>query len=93
MKEMCDIWGIPVVPKVLEFVVSSDTDIVEMVSAYTDGTSVLDNRHIREGVCLQVRDAGSNRSTFLKNKSRDFYILEDIIKSGNAVDLEELESY
>jgi hypothetical protein len=65
----------------------------ELLEKYTDGPSTIDSSHIREGVCLRIYDLVTGEVTFLKNKSTDFYILEDVMKSDDVVDLEELESY
>jgi hypothetical protein len=64
------------------------------ITKYTDGESTLDSSHIREGVCLRIFDIHAGTVSFIKNKSTDFYILEDVMKSDDAVvDMEELESY
>ena len=93
MARMLTEWGLPSCP-ILEYVVPSEVgDLDKFLEKYTDGASKIDTSHIREGVCLRIYDITTGEVTFLKNKSVDFYILEDVIKSGTTVDLEELESY
>lgn len=94
MARLCGEWGIPVVPELYRTEVYEDKNLLKsLADCNSDGVSTLDASHIREGVCLEVIEPGSSEVRWLKNKSTTFYILEDVIKSSDAVDLEELESY
>ena len=62
------------------------TKIVESLGA---GPSVLDSRHIKEGVCVRI-EGGINNRTF-KFKSFEFKVLEGIIKDSGVVDAEEAQ--
>lgn len=70
-----------------------DRDIQEVFSAlvegYGAGPSVLDNRHIKEGVCVRI-EGGLVNKTF-KFKSFEFRVLEGIIKDSGVVDAEEVQ--
>lgn len=60
-----------------------------VVSQFTEGSSQLDARHIREGVVARI-DTPDGRTYFLKNKSFAFKVLEGIIKTdANYIDMEE----
>ena len=63
-------------------------DFTQTVEAYTEGTSVLDERHIREGVVVRVE--GEDRTLWAKNKSFVFREAEDKAKTDTEyVDMEE----
>lgn len=96
MARLCSRWGIKVVPLLYSGTVQALTDgdgnVSHLVEVLSSGRSEVDSTHIREGVCIEtVRADGT--IIRLKNKSRVFYILEDVIKSTDAVDIEEAESY
>jgi hypothetical protein len=93
MMRMLTQWGIPACPVLEYFPATEKVNLDEVLEKYTDGPSTIDHSHIREGACLRIYDINTGEVRFLKNKSTDFYILEDVMKSANAVDLEELESY
>lgn len=59
----------------------------DAVNRLVDGSSTLDYKHIREGVC--VRNEGSNGVVVLKQKSFDFGILEGYLRDEGELDLEE----
>jgi len=61
----------------------------EMVEIYGSGPSVLDNRHIKEGVCVRI-EGGLVNKTF-KFKSFEFKVLEGIVKDSGVVDAEEAQ--
>lgn len=89
----CRELGLETVPTVgiLE-VSSSDTsaDIMNRVEAFTRGASSLDERHIREGVCLR-EELSDGRIVVYKYKSFLFCVLEGIMKNTDEyVDLEEI---
>lgn len=61
----------------------------QAVLDYTDGPSMLDPSHIREGVAIRVEEPNGT-VRFFKNKSVNFGILEGYIKDDkNHVDMEE----
>lgn len=68
-----------------------DRDIQEkfnkMVEEYANGSSIVDPRHIKEGVCVRI-EGGLHNQTF-KFKSFIFKFLEGIIKDSGIVDMEE----
>jgi hypothetical protein len=61
----------------------------EMVQEWGSGVSILDNRHIREGVCVRIEGGISNRT--YKFKSFEFKVLEGIAKDSGVVDEEEAQ--
>lgn len=65
--------------------------IRDLADRLSHGESLLDSRHIREGVCLMIEHEGD--VTFVKNKSAEFYILEGVSKASGSIDIEEKESY
>lgn len=93
LKAFCIKHGLDVVPQLYPtFTYDGDTEELKaLCDSFSVGADVLDSSHIREGICLMIEYNGE--VTFLKNKSADFYILEGIMKSSDAVDMEELESY
>lgn len=60
-----------------------------VVERFGSGASVLDNRHIKEGVCVRI-EGGLNNRTF-KFKSFEFKVLEGIVKDSGVIDAEEAE--
>jgi hypothetical protein len=60
-----------------------------IVNEYGKGPSLVDNRHIREGVCVRI-DGGLQNQTF-KFKSFEFKVLEGIVKDSGVVDAEEAQ--
>jgi hypothetical protein len=62
----------------------------KLVEEYGSGPSILDNRHIKEGVCVRI-EGGLVNKTF-KFKSFEFKLLEGIIKDSGVVDTEEVEA-
>ena len=59
------------------------------VETFGTGPSVLDNRHIKEGVCVRI-EGGLVNKTF-KFKSFEFKLLEGIVKDSGVIDTEEAE--
>ena len=72
---------------------SDDRDVKEgfskIVELYGSGSSVLDGRHIKEGVCVRIEGGLSNKT--FKFKSFEFKVLEGIIKDSGVVDTEEAQ--
>lgn len=61
----------------------------KIVEAHGSGTSDLDNRHIKEGVCVRI-EGGLHNKTY-KFKSFEFKVLEGIVKDSGVVDTEEAQ--
>jgi hypothetical protein len=71
-----------------------DRDLKDKFSALIEqmgsGPSVLDTRHIKEGVCVRI-EGGIDNKTF-KFKSFEFKLLEGIVKDSGVIDAEEAEA-
>jgi hypothetical protein len=63
--------------------------LAKIVETYGSGPSTLDDRHIKEGVCVRIEGGISNRTT--KFKSFEFKVLEGIVKDSGVIDTEEAE--
>jgi hypothetical protein len=50
----------------------------------------LDNRHLKEGVCVRIDHYGIKPKVY-KHKSFNFKVLEGIIKDSGLVDTEEAQ--
>ena len=61
--------------------------IKQAVDSVTDGVSIVDHRHMREGVCIRIEDEFGVQ--ILKSKSYYFLLLEDKIKETGVEDIEE----
>ncbi len=61
----------------------------KMVETYGSGPSILDETHIKEGVCVRI-EGGINNKTY-KFKSFEFKVLEGIIKDSGVIDAEEAQ--
>ena len=70
-----------------------DRDVREhfakIVESLGSGPSALDDRHIKEGVCVRIEGGLNNRT--LKWKSFPFKVLEGIVKDSGVVDAEEAQ--
>ena len=73
--------------KVIGFIKNQSTSFVKVIETYASGSSIIDPRHIKEGVCVRI-EGGLNNQTF-KFKSFEFKFLEGIIKDSGVVDMEE----
>jgi len=89
MVQRCAELGLKTVPLLFGPSVGYHGDgLQELVDEYTDGPSTLDSSHIREGVVLRVE--AKDGTSYIKNKSFHFCVLEGIIKSDDSyVDMEE----
>ena len=68
----------------------SSEDIMNTVEVYTRGMDVLDDNHIKEGVCLRIEEDGKLQR-ILKYKGFLFALLEGIRKNTpEYIDLEEI---
>jgi hypothetical protein len=61
--------------------------ITEVVDIYSKGKSIVDNTHIKEGVCVRLESGLVPR--IYKHKSFEFKVLEGIVKDSGVVDMEE----
>jgi hypothetical protein len=60
-----------------------------IVTEMGSGPSILDSRHIKEGVCVRIEGGLINRTT--KFKSFEFKVLEGIVKDSGVIDAEEAQ--
>lgn len=82
--------GFEVVPELERFIYTTETDFLARIEKYLDTPSILDSRHIREGVVVRALNATTFKVA--KEKSWGFKVLEGIIKDiATTPDLEELE--
>jgi len=61
-----------------------------MVDYLAQGNSLLDSRHLREGVCVRIDQHGIRPKVY-KHKSFNFKVLEGIIKDSVVIDSEEAQ--
>jgi hypothetical protein len=92
VKKRCEELGVTYCPEVSSsFIVDSDAFNSAFLESYVEqlgeGGSVLDNSHIREGVCVRVE--GGLEPLIMKHKSFEFKVLEGIVKDAGVEDLEE----
>lgn len=64
-------------------------NFAKLVESLGSGPSILDNRHIKEGVCVRIEGGLNNRTT--KFKSFEFKVLEGIVKDSGIIDIEEAQ--
>jgi hypothetical protein len=62
-------------------------EFAKLVESFGVGPSIVDARHIREGVCVRI-EGGLHNKTF-KYKSFEFKVLEGIVKDSGVIDEEE----
>jgi hypothetical protein len=98
----CNELGVKTVPHVATLTLTEleaitgkfdDRDLREYFSntieTFGTGPSILDTRHIKEGVCVRI-EGGLVNKTF-KFKSFEFKVLEGIVKDSGVIDTEEAE--
>jgi len=98
----CNELGVKTVPHVATLTLNEleaitdkfdDRDLREYFSntieTFGTGPSILDSRHIKEGVCVRI-EGGLVNKTF-KFKSFEFKVLEGIVKDSGVIDTEEAE--
>jgi hypothetical protein len=100
VKTRCTEMNVSYVPELNSFALgqlqgdSSGRDLqdllVKIVEDVAKGPSVLDETHIREGVCVRIDQFGFAPKVF-KHKSFEFKVLEGIIKDAGIVDEEEAQ--
>src|SRR3990167_315692 len=90
VKARCAELGIKHVPELADFIYYGDVvNLRETVERFVEGDSILDSRHIREGVCIRVEHPKMH-NTF-KHKSFAFGVLEGFLKEKDeVVDREEV---
>ena len=101
VKKRCDELGANYVPELfvtsLDIIdayskLNDDRDIenlfVNAIDTAAKGASLLDDSHIREGVCVRIDNVGMTPKVY-KHKSFEFKVLEGIIKDAGIVDMEE----
>jgi hypothetical protein len=89
IKRRCNELGIDHAPELDEkFIYNGDKlELFERIEKTINGESVIDQSHIREGVCLRIEH---EKITILKDKSFAFKVLEGITKADdNYIDIEE----
>ena len=92
VKKRCKELGVEHVPELL-VIPSFDGDydaLTTLVEQYAEGSSSVDNTHIKEGVCVRVD--GNIDLLVLKHKSFHYKVLSGIVKDAGVVDMEEQES-
>lgn len=98
VKSRCSEIGVKYVPEIATMTVNSlgedDRDkqdgLFKLVDEYAQGDSLIDNRHLREGVCVRIDQYGIKPKVY-KHKSFNFKVLEGIIKDSGVVDSEEAQ--
>jgi RNA ligase (TIGR02306 family) len=98
VKSRCTEIGVKYVPEIETLMLDSldkdDRDVqsefFEKIDGHAQGDSILDNRHLREGVCVRIDQYGLKPKVF-KHKSFNFKVLEGIIKDSGIVDSEEAQ--
>ena len=65
-------------------------DLFKMVDHLAQGNSLLDDMHLKEGVCVRIDQYGIKPKVY-KHKSFNFKVLEGIIKDSGVVDTEEAQ--
>jgi len=88
VKRRCEEMAVKHVPELLSWYVNDPEDIRELAEKLGEGSSTLDERHIKEGVCVRV---DGSRPYILKAKSFCFRVLEGITAlDDNYVDTEDI---
>ena len=85
----CEQLGVNTVPELTRLALDSwhSDKIMELANILVEGSSTLDQRHIREGVCVRFEDMGKTET--MKHKSFIFKVLEGIAKVEEVADMEE----
>jgi hypothetical protein len=65
-------------------------DLFKMVDHLAQGNSLLDDSHLKEGVCVRIDQHGIRPKVY-KHKSFNFKVLEGIIKDSGVIDSEEAQ--
>lgn len=86
----CEQMGVNFVPIFKMFVFNESVDLMEMVQEYEDAVDPIGKTHIMEGVIVRIDN--KEKFTAYKHKTRNFKILEGIIKADDVLDMEEADS-
>jgi hypothetical protein len=86
----CEELGVEPVTHITSLVYDGDKDKLDaIIQSHTEGSSLIDPRHIREGVCVRVESRDGTK--IYKEKSWSFKVAEGIIKDNDTyVDAEEV---
>jgi len=98
VKSRCSEIGVKYVPEIETLMINSfgsddrgiQEEFFKVVDDYAQGDSLLDNRHLKEGVCVRIDQYGLKPKVY-KHKSFNFKVLEGIIKDSGVVDAEEAQ--
>ena len=98
VKSRCSEIGVKYVPEIACMTVNSlgeddrdkQDELFKLVDEYAQGDSLIDNGHLREGVCVRIDQYGIKPKVY-KHKSFNFKVLEGIIKDSGVVDSEEAQ--
>ena len=100
MKSRSNEMGVKYVPEICNISLDSfgqnmdDRDLqdefMKIVDEAAKGASILDQRHIREGVVARIDHYGIKPKVF-KHKSFEFKVLEGIVKDSGVIDAEEAQ--
>lgn len=89
IEHFCETRGLKTVPVLDKFVFTTKEDLLERAERLGQGPDVLDDRHIREGVCALIHSKHGIKH--YKHKSGLFKLLEGLAKDDdNYVDAEEI---
>jgi hypothetical protein len=98
VKSRCTEMGVRYVPEIETLMLGSfdgdardhQDEFFKKIDGHAQGDSLLDNRHLREGVCVRIDQYGLKPKVY-KHKSFNFKVLEGIIKDSGIVDAEEAQ--
>ena len=90
MRTRCEQLGLNCVPKLDEFIYTTQEDLLKRVEKYVGGADPIGKTHIREGVVVRIQNR--NKFKAYKHKNFEFKMLEGLIKETASVpDIEEAE--
>lgn len=86
----CEELGVEPVTHIISIVYDGDKDKLDaLIQSHTEGQSLIDPRHMREGVCIRVESRDGMR--IYKEKSWSFRVAEGIVKDNDSyIDSEEI---
>ena len=85
----CKDLNLNTVPFISSFILADDVKLIDIVEPLTSGPSLLDDKHIREGVCVRVEHPELNK--VFKLKSFDFTAIEDYLRGDESfIDAEDV---
>ena len=91
VKQICRTFGLKHVPELTSLHYRKESSVLQWnVEEYMQGCSVLDDKHIKEGVVVRV-EGDDGVTYFAKQKQHDFLVLEGIAKEDDSlIDMEEV---